>query len=50
MASSSRRFLSPQYSERTVDETLTDSETSVFDSDDASSVINDLPVCEFLST
>jgi hypothetical protein len=36
--------------DRTVDEPLTDSETSVFDSDDESSVINDLPVSKFLTT
>ncbi|XP_021932761.1 piggyBac transposable element-derived protein 4-like [Zootermopsis nevadensis] len=49
MASSSRRFLSPQDIARSVDEPLTDSESSVFDSDDESSVIDDLPVREFLT-
>jgi hypothetical protein len=45
MASSSRCFLSQDI----VDEPLTDSETSVFDSDDESIVIDDLPVREFLT-
>jgi hypothetical protein len=48
MASSSRRFLSPQDTDRTVDEPVTHSKTSTFDSDDESSVINNLPVHEFL--
>jgi hypothetical protein len=42
--------LSPQDIYRTVDEHLADSETSVFDSDDESSVIDYLPVREFLTT
>jgi hypothetical protein len=42
-------MLSPQDTDRTVDEPLTDSETSVFNSDDESSVIDDLPVHKFLT-
>jgi hypothetical protein len=49
MALSTRRFLSPQDIDRTVDKPLTDSKTSVFYSDDETSAIGDLPVYESLT-
>jgi hypothetical protein len=49
MASSSRVFLSSEKVDKVLDEILSDSESSFFDSDDDSSGIDDLPVGEAIA-
>jgi hypothetical protein len=49
IASSSRVLLSSENVDKVLDEILSDSESSFFDSDDDSSGINDLPVGEAIA-